>query len=756
MVGFILSTKLFIPSAHPAIIHRPHLIERLTSGLGAGHSLTLISAPAGYGKTTLLAEWIEAYEGQVAWLSLDEQDNQIVRFWRYFVTALQTLSKNLGQTSLQMLETGQDFEPEPFLSALVNDLTYLDDPIILVLDDYHVISAQEIHAGLTFLLDHIPPSLHLVIATRADPLLPISRLRVRGRLTELRVADLRFNDAEAAVFLNTLMKLGLSETDIHALEERTEGWIAGLQLAALSMQGLQDTHAFIQAFTGRQYFVLEYLVDEVLRRQPQALQQFLIETSILNRMCAPLCDAVTGISNSEMVLDDLHRRNLFLVPLDGEHFWFRYHHLFADFLKSHLSRTRTNDLPALHRRAAQWYQLNNYPEDALRHAFAIPDYAYVSSLVVDNWRSIYHQGRLETAVQWLESLPQDFILQSPPLGVAYCWTLFIRGDYDRIAAFLDEIMQVFHQKVEKGMLPIDHPEYNIILHQVILLRAVVLRHQGDVNRAIIEIEQLLPKIEELRQSLGQLYADMGFTACYSQLGYTYLAANDLDRAADYLSRVSGHARNCNNFFALAHATMEWIRICLLQGNIDQAEKIGRYEMSLADQPAYADYPAFCLIRLALADVLRVKNLMDEAAMFLHDGLETARKSGHVYYLAKGYLIAARYHQAKGKTLQIQEDLQNAEKIAETIHNRFLDEAISQAKKELEEKAITQQSLIEPLSERELEVLKLICVGKSNQEIADELVIAIDTVKRHVNNIYGKMGVKRRSQAILDAYRLNLV
>lgn len=755
MVFSILSTKLFIPTIPPDVIHRPHLIEQVTAGLKAGHSLTLVSAPAGYGKTTLVAEWISTSQEKVAWLSLDEQDNNETRFWTYFVNGIQTASPLLGQKALQSLESSKGTEPQIFLTELVNEVVNLNHKIIMVLDDYHVISNHAIHAGLTFLLEHLPPSLHLLIATRADPPIPISRLRVRGKLTEFRIADLRFTEDEVSEFLNHLMNLGLNSSDIQALETRTEGWIAGLKLAALSMQGLENTHTFIQAFTGNQQFILEYLVDEVLQRQPEALQRFLIETSILQRMCAPLCNAVTGSTDSVNVLADLQRRNLFVLSLDSQQYWYRYHHLFAEFLKSYLQRNRANDLPVFHRRAAQWYQSNNYPEEALRHAFAIPDYSYVSHLVVNNWRRIYHQGRLDTAVQWLESLPSDFIRNSPPLGVAVCWTLFVRGDYDQISYYLDDITQVFEKMVSSGTLPKEHPEFNIIKQQVILLKAIVMRHRGDVNYAMEQIEKLIPTINELRVTLGQTVADMGFTACYSQLGYTYVAANKLDQAEHYLSRVSPHARRCGNFLALAHATMEYVRISLLQGKIEQAEIICRNELAFAEDPEYSDYPAFCLIQLSLADVLRAKKSLAEAENLLHTGLDSARKTGHVFYLAQGYLIAARLHHAQGKTTQVLEDMLKAEQIAESILNHFLNEMIMQTRKKVLIKSSPEQALIEPLSERELEVLHLICVGKSNQEIAEELFIAIDTVKRHVNNLYGKLGVRRRSQAIIESRRLGL-
>lgn len=771
MTVMLLQTKLYRPTPRPDLIPRARLCERLAAGLWTGDAfgrkLTLIAAPAGFGKTTLIVDfglWIaEATQPKPqienlksAWLSLDEADNDPVRFLRYVIAALQSTIPELGREAASLLESSAPPALEETLAGLINEIAAAGCPVILTLDDYHVIHHVGIEPLLMFLLDHQPPNLHLIIASRSDPVLRLTRLRARGQLLELRARDLRFTQAEAAAFLTHTMGLTLRPEWIAALEQRTEGWIAGLQLAALSMQGRDNTQTFIQDFTGSQHFVLEYLVDEVLQRQPEALQQFLLETSILQRMCAPLCDVVTASAASGEALADLQRRNLFVIPLDGEHYWLRYHHLFAEFLKSHLQRTRADALPALHRRAAEWFQAHNYPEEALHHAFAIPDYPYVSRLVVDNWRRVYHTGRLDTAVRWLESLPGDLLRQSPALGVAYSWTLFIRGEYDRIGAYLDDITQAFDRMVTAGELPVGHPEYNIIMHQVILLRAIVMRHRGDVASAIRQVEELLQTVAQLRETLGPVVVDMGYTACYSQMGYNYVAANDLERADDYLSRVSSHARACGNFFSLAHATMEWAHINLIQGRVARAEEICRRELALTEQPAYADYPAFCLIQLALADVLRVKQAWGEAESLLHQGLDTARKSGHQYYLAQGYLVAARLHHAQEKPAQAQEAMRQAEKIAAAIHNRFLDEAIAQTRETLKSKTSPTQPLIEPLSERELDVLRLICAGKSNQEIADDLFLALNTVKRHANNIYGKLGVSRRAQAIIEARRLGLV
>ncbi|MDX9952792.1 MAG: LuxR C-terminal-related transcriptional regulator [Anaerolineae bacterium] len=771
MTATLLQTKLYRPTPRPDGVSRERLCQQFHTGLWTGQAfarkLTLVSAPAGFGKTTLIVELgfsvLDAPEPQFtienltsAWLALDDADNDPVRFLRYVIAALQSALPEVGREAAPLLESSAAPALEEALASLINELAAAGCPIILTLDDYHVIHNAGITTLLTFLLEHQPPNLHLIIASRSDPALPLARLRARGQLLELRARDLRFTEAEAAAFFTQTMGLELRPEWVAALEQRTEGWIAGLQLAALSMQGRADNQAFIENFTGGQHFVLEYLVEEVLQRQPAALQQFLLETSILQRLCAPLCDAVTAAAESSATLAELQRRNLFIIPLDGAHTWFRYHHLFAEFLKSHLKRARADMLPVLHRRAAEWCQAHDYPEEALHHAFAIPDYRYVSRLVVDNWRRIYHTGRLDTAVRWLEALPGDLLRQSPPLGVAYGWTLFIRGNYDQIAAYLDDITQAFDHMVASGELPVEHPEYNIILQQVILLRAIVLRHQGDVAGAIREVEHLLPTIAELQHTLGQTIADMGYTACYSQMGYNYAAANDLARADAYLSRVGPHARACGNIFSLAHATLEWTRINLALGRVERAEEICRRELMLAEQPAYANYPAFCLIQLALADVLRVKQAWDEAESLLHQGLETARRSGHEYYLAQGYLIAARLQHAQGKSTPAQEAVRQAEQIAAAIHNRFLDEAIAQARQTLESQAAPAQPLIEPLTERELDVLRLICAGRSNQEIADALFIALDTVKRHANNIYGKLSVKRRAQAILEARRLGLV
>jgi len=360
MLAPILATKLYIPPPRNNAVLRSHLIERLNEGLR--RKLTLVSAPAGFGKTTLLSGWITSCQQPAAWLSLDEGDNDPARFWSHVIAALQTLFPNIGEGAMDTLQSPQLPAIESILTSLLNEITALPDDFVLILDDYHIIDSKPIGAALTFLIERLPPHMHLVIATREDPDLPLARLRARDQLTELRVKDLRFTEQEAAEFLNWAMGLHLTAEDIAALDTHTEGWIAGLQLAALSMQGLQDTAGFIQSFTGSHRFVLDYLLEEVLHRQSEAIQKFLLQTSILERMSGQLCDAILldPSINGQEILEHLERANLFIVSLDNERHWYRYHHLFAELLQDRLTRAYPDQIADLHRRASDWNAGNKF------------------------------------------------------------------------------------------------------------------------------------------------------------------------------------------------------------------------------------------------------------------------------------------------------------------------------------------------------------------------------------------------------------
>src|SRR5947209_929565 len=382
MLTPLLATKLFVPRWRRDLVPRPRLRERLNRG--ATSKLTLVSAPAGFGKTTLLAEWLRAGDADVrraAWLSLDHSDNHPPFFWSYVIAALQTVAPGVGASAMSLLQSAQPPAIESVLASVLNELNAIAQDLVLVLDDYHVIDAHDIHTGTVFLLDHLPPQMHLVIGSRADPPLPLARLRARGELVEIRAADLRFTPEEAAAYLNDVMGLGLAADQLGILEGRTEGWIAALQLAALSMQGRDNIAEFINGFAGDDRYIVDYLVEEVLQRQPDHVREFLLHTSILNRLTGPLCDAVTQQHGGRARLEALDRSNLFLVALDDRRQWYRYHHLFGDVLRARLADEEPDRVVALHRRASDWFEADGDRAEAVRHALAAADFARAAELI---------------------------------------------------------------------------------------------------------------------------------------------------------------------------------------------------------------------------------------------------------------------------------------------------------------------------------------------------------------------------------------
>ncbi|NPV76643.1 MAG: helix-turn-helix transcriptional regulator [Anaerolineae bacterium] len=413
----ILATKLYVPPPPPKVVVRPRLIKQLNDGLSANRKLILVSAPAGFGKTMLVSEWLVGCGWPASWLSLDEGDNDFTGFITYLIAALQTISVNIGGRALAALQSPQLLPIESVLTILLNEIAAIRDNFILVLDDYHLIDSQPVDQALVFLLEHLPRQMRLVIATREDPSLPLARYRAKGQLIELRAADLQFTPAEAAEFLNEKMGLNLRDADIVALETRTEGWIAGLQLAALSMQNRQDPSGFIQSFTGSHHFVLDYLVEEVLGQQPESTQTFLLRTSILSRMCGVLCEAVleTPPGSGQSTLEALERANLFLVPLDNERRWYRYHHLFGDLLRQRLGQPQ--ELSSYHLRASGWYEANNDLAEAYNHALAAGDFERAARLAEAVWEGMERSFQTAAWLGWVKKLPDAVICSRPRLCV---------------------------------------------------------------------------------------------------------------------------------------------------------------------------------------------------------------------------------------------------------------------------------------------------------------------------------------------------
>lgn len=482
----ILATKLYLPTLRQKIVSRPHLVARLNDGVASGRKLLLISAPAGFGKTTLLSEWVHQKDvpaaadikrvkdekekssflppstfrfphSQIGWLSLDEADNDLVRFLIYLVAALQTIASDIGAGALTALQSPQPPPAQALLTALVNEIAAIPNRLILVLDDYHVIDAKPIDDAVAFLLEHLPPQMQLVIATRQDPDIPLALLRARDQLVELRAADLRFTRTEAADFINRVMGLDLSAGDIAALETRTEGWIAGLQLAALALQGYlaqskpspreqQDIASFIVSFAGSHRYVLDYLVGEVLERRPESERDFLLQTSILSRLCGPLCDAVTGQENGGATLERFERSNLFVVPLDDRRQWYRYHHLFAEVLQARLMEQQPEQTHRLHQRAAAWFERNGLPSDAIRHALAAADFEHAADLIELQLRAMYLNGLEATWLGWVKQLPDEIVRARPVLNVYFAFGL-LPADPDAAGARLDQAEQLLNNEL---------------------------------------------------------------------------------------------------------------------------------------------------------------------------------------------------------------------------------------------------------------------------------------------------------------------
>lgn len=424
----LLTTKLYIPPARPGMVLRPRLMERLGTALGC--SLVLISAPAGFGKTTLVSEWLRQSKDKIrtAWVSLDDGDNDPVRFWDYFIASLKTLQPSTGENALSLLHSAEAYSAESILTALINDLADVQDDFAVVLDDYHLIKSEPIHASITFLLEHLPAKMHIVIATRADPSLPLSRFRGRGALLEIDADDLRFNQDETGDLLKKLQDLDLTAEDISALNAKTEGWAVGLKMAALSMREQKDVKKFLTSFSGSERYITDYLVEEVLQRQSEEVRDFLLKTSVLERMTAPLCDALTGNSGSQKMLAKLEQVNLFLIPLDGSRQWYRYHHLFAELLRQQLETMEgAGEVSRLHLRASQWYEDNNFVDDAVHHALAAKDWQRSMRLISNLADNLVKRGEMLTLLNWLQTVPEEALRTNLNLYRQYSHALVQTG-----------------------------------------------------------------------------------------------------------------------------------------------------------------------------------------------------------------------------------------------------------------------------------------------------------------------------------------
>jgi LuxR family maltose regulon positive regulatory protein len=915
----LLQTKLYIPPPRPNLISRPRLIEQLNAGVR--RKLTLLSAPAGFGKTTLLSEWIHsAAHLRVAWLSLDKGDNDLARFLSYLIAALQTIDTSIGQGLLATLRSPNPVDRESVLTLLLNEITGLTwdagerssagrrvqgHPYVLVLDDYHAIegdalASQEIDQALAFLLDHMPSwgdgalprvGLHLVIASRTDPTLPLSRLRARDQLTELRTADLRFSGDEAALFLERFVHLPLSARDVRTLEERTEGWITGLQLAALALQGpaLQGREqglgrgaqvaSFVESFGGSHRYVIDYLVDEVLDQLAPRVQGFLLQTSVLDRLTAPLCDAVTDQVESASLLEQLESANLFLVPLDGERRWYRYHHLFAELLRQRLLQTRPEAVPTLHRRASAWYASHNSPLEAVQHAFAGHDLERAADLIEDVGLTLIGQGAFVTVRNWIETLPAALVRRRPTLSVYHAWTSSFTHQLEEIEPSLQQALSA----LETRDPPLDAATARDVRGHVATLRAWNARRQRDNARAIALIQEVAEGLND-----GDLFVR---TLAALNLGLAYLDDGALVKAARSLREAASLGEADANELAVLIATSNLAAVLILQGRLHEAAGLCR--QTLQDQVARhgKPHPTCCLIYLRLAWVLAEWNDLDgfyanlSQAVLLADQIrydavvkagslsmawekQLLAEQGRTIELAddvaaivdrvlaaetdtqadiqaqntEAYLQddayfeiwpgysdharaqelarAAQQQEALDLLAQVYRTAQPVDGVGLMIEARSAQALIYQSLGDLEQALLkladalrlsepegyvrtyadrgasmaqllqhaadrgiqpaytarllaafqgasggkgpktdpppASCQLVEPLSPRELEVLHLLAQGLSNREICERLFLALSTVKGHNRNIYGKLQVRSRTQAVARARELGLI
>jgi LuxR family maltose regulon positive regulatory protein len=595
----ILATKLFIPPPPPKVVLRPRLIERLNEGHPAGRTLgvTLISAPAGFGKTTLVSEWITSCGRPAAWLSLDEGDNDSTHFLTYLVAALRTIAPNIGEGMWAVIQSPQPPPTESILTTLLNEITTISGNFILVLDDYHVIDARPVDHALTFLVEHLPPQMHLVIITREDPALPIPRLRARGQLIELRASDLRFTPSEAAQFLNQVMSLSLSASDIATLEDRTEGWIAGLQLAALSMQGHQDVPGFIQAFAGDHRYIVDYLVEEVLQRQPESIRSFLLQTAILDRLNGPLCDTVTGQPGGKARLETLQRGNFFLIPLDDRRHWYRYHHLFADVLRMHLMTEQPDQVPALHRRASEWYEQNGSAVDAIRHALAAEDFERAADLIERTVPAMRQSRQESTMLGWLQALPDELLHSRPVLSVHYAGALLLNGKLEGVEARLRDAERWLdttadgRERLEassaetrpepgRRMVVMDEEEFHRLPGWIAIYRAASALALGDVHDTLKYARRALDLVPE-KDHLGR-GAAAGF------LALVYWRSGDLEAAHRSWSDCMARLRKAGYISDAIGSAISLADIRIAQGRLHEAMSTYERGLQLAtEQRAHA-------------------------------------------------------------------------------------------------------------------------------------------------------------------------
>lgn len=815
----LLEGKVRLPRRRRAVVSRARLAERLSAATG----LTLVSAPAGFGKTALLTEWLGESGRKAAWLSLDERDNEPASYWSYLVAALRTAVPDVGAAALSLLQASRP-PVEAVLSTLLNDLEAVEYDVILVLDDYHVIDRREIHDGMAFLVEHLPPQIRLVIASRVDPPLPLARMRARGELVEIRSAELRFTADEVAEYLNGVMGLALTAHDVAVLEGRTEGWIAALQLAALSMQGRDDVSGFIAGFAGDDRYIVDYLAEEVLQRQPEEVQHFLLQTSILDRLHGPLCDAVTGQVGGKDRLAAIERGNLFLFPLDDQRRWYRYHQLFADVLQAHLLDEQPDAVATLHQRASAWYEDNGDRAEAIRHSLAAKDFGQAATLIELAIPALRRNRQEATALAWLQALPDEIVSVRPVLSVSYAGTLLITHDPADVNRRLEDAQRHLHPTDET--IVVDHDEYGRLNEAIETYRAAQSIAQGNLTATVTHARQALAIAAEdshlwraaaagllglAHWSTGDLEAaHEAWTACTTGLqanGHTADALGCAIALADIRS-AQGRPTDAMRTFEQALLLKPPPGEPVLRGTADMYVGLSELHLDRNDpqtatqylakahdlgdhrglpQYSYRRRVALARIREAEGDYQAALQLLDEAeTVYVSDYFPNVRpipavrarvwlKAGELdkaiawvsdqgltvdddlsYLREYEHLTLARVLAAQG--IPVDAFLVRLLQAAQAGHRaRSVNEirTLRAAPQAATTNSTRKQGLIEPLSAREFDVLRLLGTDLDGPGIARELIVSLNTVRTHTKHIYAKLGVTSRRAAVRRATELEL-
>lgn len=639
MPNTIIKTKINVPALRRSLVSRKRLMNLLSEGIRQRRQLTVVSAPAGFGKTTLVSEWIASNEIPAAWISLDEGDDNPSRFLTYLIAALQTLFSGLGDDILSALRSSQALPIETHLTSLLNELAASEEDFVLVLDDYQMVDSKAVDELLHFFIEHMPPQMHVIITTREDPALPLARLRVRNQLTEIRASDLRFTDGEAADFLNQVMGLHLSAKEVSTLEARTEGWVAGLQLAALSMQGHRDTAEFIRSFSGAHQFVLDYLLEEVLQKQPEDLQGFLLHTSILNRLSGSVCDALwrDEKTSGQERLEYLEHANLFVIPLDNERRWHRYHHLFRDLLRQRLAQKLTKaEIAQTHIRASEWLEQNGDIAEAFQHAISAEDLDRGARLAEFAWQGMDESFQAGTWLGWVKQLPASVIRVRPVLCTQRGWAFMDAGNVADSESSLRDAEQCLKLPSHE-MVVVEKNQFRVLPARIAIARAYNAQAQNHFSDAV--------KYAGMAIELAPNEDDFLRTQASSILSGTHWASGDLDAANKFMSDWIDAAKKAGNLFFAVAAAFGKADILTMQGRLREVMQVYQQVLEFASANSAENFTSHHHLGLGM---LHHELGNDElAAQHVQKAFELGKQSTIVDWAYRKSLAQAQWKESEG-------------------------------------------------------------------------------------------------------------